>query len=154
MAFKMKGFSGFKQKIDPPKPGRLSEKEQQEAADKVREEEKRLLDEATRKREEQGKVTATINPAFKKNGITEDEKKRIAKNQDPPSGRSQEDEIYHDIVNNKKEIRRFEKDIKKNPEKYKNLRVSPVINLTNAMNENIKEWEKLTGKKYGQGVFE
>ena len=59
MAFKMKGFSAFTQKIG------MSEKEKQENKQKIKEEEKRLLDETTRKREEQGKVTATINPAFK-----------------------------------------------------------------------------------------
>jgi len=82
--------------------------------------------------------------AFKMSGFSAFTKNGDPPPQDPPSGRSQEDEIYHDIVNNKKEIRRFEKKGNTNA----------VNNLKRAMNANISAWEKLTGKKYGQGVFE
>ena len=142
MAFKMKGFSGFQKKTDPPKPGRLTEKEQQEAADKVREEEKRLLDETTRKRAEQGKVTATINPAFRKNG--NDDKKRIAENQDPGSGRSKKEEMAYDMRMTKKEIKRFEKE--------GNNRAIGM--LKSALERQKKAYIELYGKLPGMGTFE
>ena len=58
--------------------------------------------------------------------------------QDPPSGRNKEDEIYHDILSNKKEIEKFKKEGNN----------KAVTNVTRAMNDNIAAWEKLTGKKF------
>jgi len=143
MAFKMKGWSAFPQKMG------MSEKEQQEAANKTREEEKRLLDETTRKREEQGKVTATINPAFKKklspfDQITEDEKKKIAENQDPGSGRSKKEEMAHDMRVTKKEIKRFEKEGNN----------KAIGMLKSALERQKKAYIELYGKLPGMGTFE
>ena len=67
------------------------------------------------------------------------------------------DVIYQEITDNKKEIRRFKDLIKEDPEKYRELAnrgVNPLARLNEAMNDNIEQWEKLTGKKYGQGIFE
>ena len=52
---------------------------------------------------------------FNKNG---DDKKRIAENQDPPSGRSKLAEMRHDMAETEKEIERFKELAKDNPQKY------------------------------------
>tara|TARA_R100000988_G_scaffold61329_1_gene30678 strand:+ start:38 stop:352 length:315 start_codon:yes stop_codon:yes gene_type:complete len=104
MAFKMKGFSGFKKNGKNGKRGYDTDNYE--------------------KREE--------------------EQQRIAKNQDPPSGRSKKEEMAYDMRMTKKEIKRFEK--------QGNNRAIGM--LKSALERQKKAYIELYGKLPGMGTFE
>jgi hypothetical protein len=151
MAFKMSGWSAFTKTEKPP-------------ADETPEEAiKRLKKDKRHFQGRKAKAWLTGNKEEKEamQGDIDDIKKlieeqEIARDQDPGTGLNREDQAYQDIVDSKKQITEFKHRIKKDPKTYaelKNRGVDVIGNLTDSMNKNIKEWEALTGKKYGQGVF-
>ena len=73
-----------------------------------------------------------------------DDKKKIAENQDPPSGRSKKEEMIHDMRMTKKEIKRFEKE--------GNNKAIGMLN--SALERQKKAYIELYGKLPGSEIFE
>jgi len=80
--------------------------------------------------------------AFKMAGFSAFTKNGDLPPQDPGSGRSKLAELRHDMQSMKKEITRFEKLAKDNPERYN----KPLSNLKNAYDNQQKDYLKLVTK--------
>ena len=87
------------------------------------------------------------NPYKKASSFTKtngDDKKKIAENQDPGSGRSKKEEMAHDMRMTKKEIARFEKEGNN----------KAIGMLKSALERQKKAYIELYGKLPGMGLFE